>query len=188
MLPEGKGFISDLLALVPELKQVAQLEIRSPFLLDSSSTAPEHWIELGALVSEHMDAFDGFVITHGTDTMSYTAAALSFMLGNLKKPVVLTGAQRPLTEVRSDARGNLLDSVEVATRGAPEVMVCFGGLVLRGNRSRKRSLSDYRAFESPNYPVLGEAGARLVLHNHRMLKPKGSFTFQSNTLLTYMKT
>jgi L-asparaginase len=122
-----------------------------------------------------MDRFDGFVVTHGTDTMAYTAAALSFLLENLGKPVILTGAQRPLIEIRTDARANLVDAVEVATHAVPEVAICFGGLVLRGNRARKWSLTDNRAFHSPNYPPLGEAGARLSLRSELFLRPSGRF-------------
>lgn len=124
-----------------------------------------HWAELATLLAAERDQHDGFVITHGTDTMAYTAAALSFMLPGFAKPIILTGAQRPLAEIRTDARSNLIDAVEVATKAFPEVAIVFGGLVLRGNRSRKRSLEDYRAFDSPNYPALGEVGTELILND-----------------------
>jgi L-asparaginase len=136
---------------------------------------PSHWAALARLIAAKMDSFDGFVVTHGTDTMAYTSAALSFLLENLGKPVILTGAQRPLLEIRTDARANLIDAVEVAARGLPEVAICFGGLVLRGNRARKWSLTDYRAFQSPNYPPLGEIGTTLTLHADRVRTPKGRF-------------
>ena len=179
MLPRGQGFTRDLPHLVPELGVLADVQVESPFLIDSSSTTPEHWQSLARLVAGQMPDFDGFVITHGTDTMAYTASSLSFMLRNLRKPVVLTGAQRPLMEVRNDARSNLLDAVEVATRRVPEVVICFGGLVLRGNRARKRSLHDLRAFESPNHPGLGEVGVTLRLHRERFLAPRGRFSLHS---------
>lgn len=175
MLPGDRGFLRSILRAVPEVKALANIDVRAPFALDSSSVTPGHWVRLARLIAGEMDRYDGFVVTHGTDTMAYTAAALSFMLEGLRKPVVLTGAQRPLAEIRNDARANLVDAVEVATQGLAEVAVVFGGLVLRGNRCRKWSLSDTRAFASPNYPPLGEVGARLVLHRDRALRPRGRF-------------
>jgi L-asparaginase len=180
MLPGSRGFLRSVLRAVPEARSVADLDVVSPFALDSSSFTPDHWTALATLIAEKMDDYDGFVVTHGTDTMAYTAAALSFMLEGLRKPVVLTGAQRPLAEIRNDARSNLIDAVEVATHGVPEVCVVFGGLVLRGNRARKWSLSDYRAFASPNYPPLGEVGVRLELHPERFRKPRGRFRLRSD--------
>jgi L-asparaginase len=179
MLPDARGFLRGVVKAVPEINALARVSVTAPFALDSSSMVPAHWTVLAELIARKMDRFDGFVVTHGTDTMAYTAAALSFLLENLKKPVILTGAQRPLLEIRTDARANLIDAVEVATRPIPEVAVCFGGLVLRGNRARKWSLSDYRAFQSPNYPVLGEIGATLDLHEDRLRKPKGRFRLRT---------
>ena len=173
LLRDGGGFDRDLPLKVPELREVADLRVRSPFRIDSSSITPAHWQKLAAIVAAELPRVDGVVISHGTDTMAYTAAALSFMLPGLRKPVVLTGAQRPLSRIRNDARSNLVDAVEVATRGLPEVTVCFGGLVLRGNRARKRSLSDYRAFESPNCAALGEVGTSLRLYPERFWRPQG---------------
>jgi L-asparaginase len=155
------------------LREVADLRVRSPFRIDSSSITPEHWQKLAEIVADELPRVDGVVISHGTDTLAYTAAALSFMLPGLRKPVVLTGAMRPLSSIRNDASSNLVDAVEVATRGLPEVVICFGGLVLRGNRARKRSLSDYRAFESPNCASLGEVGASLRLYPERFWSPEG---------------
>jgi L-asparaginase len=173
MGPARAGFVADLRERVPELGRVARIRAVTPFVIDSASAGPRHWLELASLLFRAMRRWDGFVITHGTDTLTYTAAALSFLLPGLRKPVVLTGAQRPLSAARTDARGNLLDAVEVAGSGIPEVAIVFGGLVLRGNRARKRSLSDYRAFESPNHPPLGEIGTSLVLRPERLLKPVG---------------
>lgn len=175
MLPGSKGFLRGVLKAVPEARAAADLDVASPFALDSSSLTPAHWTILARLIAARMDDYDGFVVTHGTDTMAYTASALSFMLEGLRKPVVLTGAQRPLAEVRNDARSNLIDAVEVAAHGPPEVVIAFGGLVLRGNRARKWSLSDYRAFASPNYPTLGEAGATMHFHPEHWRKPRGTF-------------
>jgi len=175
MLPGARGFLRGVATSMPEIGALARISAAAPFALDSSSMAPGHWATLARLIARRMDDFDGFVITHGTDTMAYTAAALSFLLEGLRKPVILTGAQRPLVEIRTDARANLIDAVEVATQALPEVAICFGGLVLRGNRARKWSLSDTRAFQSPNYPALGEVGARLVLHEDRIRRPRGRF-------------
>ncbi len=143
---------------VPELLELAHLELELFSNLDSSEMQPEHWSRLARLLYEKLPRFDGAVITHGTDTLAYTAAALSFMLPNLGKPVVLTGAQRPLMEVRSDARLNLIDAVTSALNGPKEVTVCFDSHLYRGNRVRKVSIAEYDAFESPNCPVLGTLG------------------------------
>jgi L-asparaginase len=175
MLPDARGFLRGVVKAVPEITRLADISAVGPFALDSSSMVPAHWATLARLISARMDEFDGFVVTHGTDTMAYTASALSFLLENLKKPVILTGAQRPLLGIRTDARANLVDAVEVATQDLPEVAIGFGGVVLRGNRSRKWSLSDMRAFQSPNYPPLGEVGTRLVLHEGRIRRPSGRF-------------
>jgi L-asparaginase len=143
---------------VPELLQLAKLELELFSNFDSSELQPEHWSSLAQLLHRKLPHFDGAVITHGTDTLAYTASALSFMLPNLSKPVVLTGAQRPLGEVRSDARLNLIDAVTSALQGPREVTVCFDSHLYRGNRVRKVSVAEYDAFESPNFPVLGVLG------------------------------
>ena len=143
---------------VPELTKLAQLEFELFSNVDSCEMQPELWTRLATLLHERLDDFDGAVITHGTDTLSDTASALSFMLRNLDKPVVLTGAQRPLGEVRSDARLNLIDAVTAALHGPKEVTVCFDSHLFRGNRVRKVSIAEYDAFDSPNHPVLGVLG------------------------------
>jgi len=175
MLPDARGFLQGVAKAVPELRALARISVAAPFALDSSSMVPAHWATLASLIADRMDDFDGFVVTHGTDTMAYTASALSYLLDNLRKPVILTGSQRPLLEIRTDARANLIDAVEVAIQDLPEVAICFGGLVLRGNRARKWSLTDTRAFQSPNFPALGEVGAKLILHPERMLRRSGRF-------------
>jgi L-asparaginase len=175
MRKEGGGFLPDLAARVPEVAQLAEIEVTCPFQLDSAAMSPLHWQELARLIASRREEFEGIVVIHGTDTMAYTASALSYMLRDLDRPVVLTGAQVPLERTRSDARANLLDAVEVATHAPGEVMICFGGLLLRGNRSRKRSTMDFRAFESPNYPPLGEVGRILELHQRRFRRPSGAF-------------
>jgi L-asparaginase len=132
--------------------------------IDSSNIKPEHWVTLGKIIVEHYNHHDGFVVLHGTDTMAYTASALSFMLPGLNKPVIFTGAQLPIAEPRSDARENLITALEIAsakTAGksiVPEVCIYFGSELLRGCRSKKVESQHFDAFQSENYPRLAEAG------------------------------
>ena len=131
-------------------------------LLDSSDMAVDDWNRIGEVIAAHYDNYDGFVILHGTDTMAYTASALSFMLENLDKPVVLTGSQIPLSEVRSDGHDNLVTSVIIAAQNKyREVLLYFGGRLLRGNRATKMSADDLIAFDSPNFPHLANAGMQI---------------------------
>jgi L-asparaginase len=163
---------------VPELTKLAHLEFELFSNLDSCEMQPELWTRLGTLLHERLDDVDGAVVTHGTDTLSDTASALSFMLANLDKPVVLTGAQRPLGEVRTDARLNLIDAVTSALHGPREVTVCFDSHLFRGNRVRKVSIAEYDAFDSPNHQGLGVLGVEakfspgLVRRGRRTLLPK----------------
>ncbi len=152
------AFFRTVASRVPELKTLAHLELELFSNIDSCEMQPELWSRLAVLLHERLDDFDGAVVTHGTDTLADTASALSFMLPGLDKPVVLTGAQRPLEEVRTDARLNLIDAVTSALHGPSEVTVCFDSHLLRGNRVRKVAVSEYDAFESPNHPGLGVLG------------------------------
>ncbi len=128
-------------------------------LLDSSDMAVAEWNRIGSKIAELYPRYDGFVVLHGTDTMAYTAAALSFMLENVGKPVILTGSQIPLCEIRSDGRDNLITSMLIAAEGVlREVCLYFGGVLLRGNRATKMSADGLLAFDSPNLPHLAEAG------------------------------
>ncbi len=136
--------------------------------IDSSNVNPTHWEIIGDIIHDHYDEFDGFVILHGTDTMAYTASALSFMLEGLNKPVILTGAQLPIASARTDARENIITAIEIAsTKGRDdlpmikEVCICFGSLLLRGNRTRKVESQQFDAFESDNCPPLAEAGINI---------------------------
>lgn len=150
--------ISDL--YVPGMPSFELCEL-SP-LLDSSNMAVNEWNRIGAKIAELYNDYDGFVVLHGTDTMSYTASSLSFMLENLDKPVVLTGSQIPLCEVRSDGRDNLVTSILIAASGCVrEVSLYFGGKLLRGNRSTKMSADGLIAFDSPNVQPLAEAGINI---------------------------
>jgi L-asparaginase len=152
------AFFKTLRARAPELFELADLTLERHSDVDSAELQPESWSALARTLHERLPHFDGAVVTHGTDTLAYTAAALSFMLPTLQKPVVLTGAQRPLGEVRTDARQNLIDAVISALQGPREVTVCFDSHLYRGNRVQKVKVSEYDAFESPNFPVLGTLG------------------------------
>lgn len=135
-------------------------------LIDSSNIMPQDWATLARLISQHYDQYDGFVILHGTDTMAYTASALSFMLSGLTKPVILTGSQIPLAQPRTDATNNLLNAIEFARESRiQEVCICFDGQLLRGNRSKKVHTSSLRAFDSPNLSPLGQSGINIQLFN-----------------------
>lgn len=166
---------TQILAHVPELQKLAELEVMIPFNMDSSNIGIDQWDQLGQLIFDQMEKYDGFVVIHGTDTMVYTAAALSFTLQNLRKPVIFTGAQRPLSRLRSDARSNLIDSIELATMDIPEVLIVFGQHILRGNCTKKISASRYDAFDSLNFARLGEIGVKIHLDAERLLKPQKPF-------------
>ncbi len=156
-----------LLARVPELGQLAHVETRIVFNLDSSDIGPAEWCVLGRHVALARDqGYDGIVIIHGTDTMAYTACALSFALDGLDRPVVLTGSQRPLGEIRTDARRNLVDAVDLATRDLPEVGICFDGQLLRGNRATKGDAWSYHAFSSPGCAPLARLGLDVEVAAH----------------------
>jgi L-asparaginase len=135
--------------------------------IDSSNINPDHWKLLAQIIFDHYAEQDGFVILHGTDTMAYTASALSFMLEGLAKPVVLTGAQLPISEPRSDARENLITALEIASAKkdgwaiVPEVCIYFDYQLLRGNRSKKVESMQFDAFDSGNYPPLAKAGVKI---------------------------
>ncbi len=167
-------FGATLLQHIPELRELAEIDARVLFNLDSSDIAVDHWTQVAAAAAEAVAGYDGVVITHGTDTMAYTASALSFLFRNLPHPVIFTGSQRPLAEPHSDARGNLVGAVDLATRDIPEVAIYFHGWLLRGNRSTKTSSFAYRAFNSPNFPPLAEVGTDIRLVTPP-LRPAGPF-------------
>lgn len=146
-------------------------------LLDSSNITYREWNEIGRIIRDNYERFDGFVILHGTDTMAYTASAMSFMLEGLDKPVVFTGSQIPLCRVRSDGADNLVTSILVAASDeVHEVCLYFGGMLMRGNRVTKISADDMQAFSSPNYPRLAEIGTRLV-YRKKFMAPKSVIPF-----------
>lgn len=139
-------------------------------LLDSANVSQTEWIKIARDIGANYDKYDGFVVLHGTDTMAYTASALSFMLEGLSKPVVITGSQIPLHEARNDARENLITALTIAGNyDIPEVCLCFGGKLLRGNRAVKISSDDLEAFDSPNFPPLAEIGVEINLNRKLIL-------------------
>ena len=172
--PDAKSFI-DLLKNMSELKAEGMPLwdfIELDVLLDSSNMTVAEWNKIGKLISDAYDSYDGFVVLHGTDTMAYTASALSFMLEHISKPVIITGSQIPLCEIRSDGRDNIITSLIIAASDIiHEVCIYFGGKLFRGNRAIKYSSEGLIAFISPNYPVLAEAGIS-ISYNRAYLKEK----------------
>ncbi|MCD6179276.1 MAG: asparaginase [Bacteroidales bacterium] len=147
-------------------------------IIDSANISPDYWIKLVEVISENYEKYDGFVILHGTDTMSYTASALSFMLDNLNKPVVITGSQLPLGMVRTDGRDNFITSLEIAGAKSddipmiPEVCIYFENQLFRGNRTHKFNAENFDAFKSVNYPALADVGVYIKYREQNILKPK----------------
>jgi L-asparaginase len=168
------GYLQELMAGLPELRDPRAPEYQIaeyPVLRDSATMTPRDWTAIAADVAAHYDDFDGFVVLHGTDTMAYTASALSFMLRGLGKPVVLTGAQIPLYEMRSDGRENLITALLIAAHEAiPEVCLSFGSRLLRGCRAVKVNASGLDAFDSPNFPPLAHLGIGIEV-DRRLLRP-----------------
>lgn len=160
---------------MPELQQIAEIAVQNVFFEDSSEINQSHWIELSTIIENSMSQFDGFVILHGTDTMAYTASALSFSLRNINKPVILTGSQVPMSNIRSDARRNLVNAVELATCELNEIAICFNDHLYRGNRSTKMSINDFDAFSSPNFPALAEIGINIDISPTTKLKSNEPF-------------
>lgn len=160
-----QGFLQEILEGLPVLRnsEIPDWELLElDPLLDSSNMTVVEWNLIGSIIEQHYHDFDGFVVLHGTDTMAYTASALSFSLENLDKPVIITGSQIPLFEIRNDGLDNLLTAMMIAAEGqVREVALCFSNRLLRGNRSTKLSTSDLHAFYSPNYPALAEIGTQI---------------------------
>lgn len=171
------GYLERRLREMPELRDAAMPEIvlheYSP-LLDSSNMTPLEWLAIARDIFNHYDAFDGFVVLHGTDTMAYTTSALPFLLKGLNKPVIVTGSQIPLVELRNDARENLVTALLVAANYAiPEVCLYFGNKLLRGCRTVKVNAQGFDAFDSPNYPPLGEVGIDIRI-GWNLIRPPAS--------------
>lgn len=164
---------------IPELERLdvnlSSISFEKP--IDSSNMNPLVWIELAEIIKTNYKKYDGFVILHGSDTMAYTASALSFMLENLNKPVVLTGSQLPIGIIRTDGKENLITAIEIASakeNNKPivnEVCIYFEYKLYRGNRTYKYNSAHFDAFKSPNYPALAEAGVNIVYNKTALLKP-----------------
>ncbi|MDH4402994.1 MAG: type I asparaginase [Flavobacterium sp.] len=179
---------SKLISKIPELKQldceIETISFEKP--LDSSNMTSIHWISIANSIQNNYDAFDGFVVLHGSDTMSYTASALSFMLENLSKPVIITGSQLPIGDLRTDAKENLITAIQIASLQTKnkavisEVGLYFEYKLYRGNRTTKINAEHFNAFASPNYPELAESGVHLKI-NTPFLLPKSSKKFKINT-------
>lgn len=172
----------------PELSRLNyEIEVHSfnP-IIDSSNMHPDLWKVLAEIIEARYLEFDGFVILHGSDTMSFTASALSFMLKSLSKPVILTGSQLPIGEIRTDAKENLITSLEIAATKknnkavVPEVCIYFDNQLFRGNRSIKYNTEKFEAFRSPNYPILAEAGVQMTYFEQEIL-PQPSTPFYIQT-------
>jgi len=167
---------------VPELDRLnCKIKVHSfDQIIDSSNMNPEIWSQLARLIESNYDKVDGFVILHGSDTMAFTASALSFMLENLGKPVVFTGSQLPISAIRTDAKENLMTAIEIANSKkherarVPEVCIYFDYKLFRGNRSFKYNSSKFEAFRSPNYPILAESGVHLRFSVNDIRQPSDS--------------
>lgn len=189
MTKTAQGYVPDLdkfhenLRKIPELQdgRICKWDIydMDP-LLDSSNMMVDDWNKIGKVIDQNYDKYDGFLILHGTDTMAYTASSLSFMLENLGKPVILTGAQIPIGEIRSDGKDNLIAAMLIASSNkVNEVCIYFRGELLRGNRAIKYSADEFMAFKSPNAPPLAEVGIAITYNEGLLLpKPSEKFHFQ----------
>lgn len=169
-------YTRDLLAELPVLRQIGDIETRILFNLDSTDMQPEHWVALASAIHEALSSYDGVVVVHGTDTMAYTASALAFLLPGLDRGVVLTGSQRPLAEVRTDARANLVDALHVASLRIPEVAIAFDQRLFRGCRATKLDAWSMSAFGSPACPPLAELGLGISVAPH-VLPPRPASPF-----------
>ncbi len=192
---------SQILEEVPELGKFAYRIDSYTFdpLIDSSDVEPSMWLALAGLIEERYDEYDGFVILHGTDTMGYSASALSFMIEGLTKPVIFTGSQLPIGIPRTDGKENLISAVEIAAAKdadghalVPEVCIYFDNLLMRGNRAAKVNAEHFRAFQSPNCPPLGEAGINITYNTALIRKPaawnvKPLFHKQLDTRVSILK-
>ena len=182
--PEA-GYLQRLMSNMPELRNPSMPSFTvceyAP-LLDSSNMTPREWVKIARDIAGNYRRYDGFVVLHGTDTMAYTASALPFMLSGLGKPVVITGSQIPLCEVRNDARENLITSLLIAANyDIPEVCLYFGGSLIRGCRAVKVSADGFAAFASPNIPPLAIVGTDIEINSPLVRKRRGRFKLHEFT-------
>lgn len=181
---------SQLLEFVPEISGICNFSGIQLFSLDSTNITPHHWVKIAETIRTNYDDFDGFVITHGTDTLSYTAAALSYMIQNCRKPVVLTGSQKSIYLRDTDARRNLIDAFTYASdEHAQGIKIVFNGNVILGTRARKTRTQSYNAFDSIDYPVVASVQRGRVLHYILWPKPAGKpkFAFNLNPGILVLK-
>lgn len=157
---------------IPDLQKEVSLEFFSISNVGSSEVTPMHWVQIAECIEENYDKFEGFVVVHGTNTMSYTAAALSFALQNLSKPVILTGALLPINDMAGDGRMNLIFAIRAAQLDLAEVCVVLGPSVLRGVRAKKVDQSILQTFDSPRFPYLAEFNSDVRLHPWRAVRRK----------------
>lgn len=169
------AYTRDLVSELPVLRKIAEIETKILYNIDSSDMQPHHWVEIARTVHDAFfgdgPRYDGAVIVHGTDTMAYTASALAFLLPGLDRPVVLTGSQAPLLDVRTDARANLVDACHLATMPIPEVAIAFDSRLLRGCRAKKLDSWGMSAFGSPSCAPLAEMGIGVEIAPH-VLPPR----------------
>lgn len=174
-----------LLERIPELQlldcKIKTVSFREP--IDSSNMKPEYWIEISDIIASYYEEVDGFVVLHGSDTMSYSASAMSFMLDNLRKPVIFTGSQLPIGDLRTDAKENLITSIHLTSlqkNGEPliqEVCLFFENKLYRGNRTTKINTQHFQAFDSPNYPILAESGVQLKINEENLWRTNNGKEF-----------
>lgn len=182
---------SKLLQRIPELKlldcEIETISFDNP--IDSSNMNPEKWVQLAIIIEENYTLFDGFVVLHGSDTMSYTASALSFMLENLTKPIIFTGSQLPIGDLRTDAKENLITAIQIASLRqdeqavVKEVCLYFEYKLYRANRTTKINAEHFKAFTSPNYPFLIESGVHLTINSEFFLPLKNRMPFRVHKIL-----
>ena len=180
-LAPQKGYLANVLRSMPELQKdtsVAYDIVELNPLLDSSSIAPSDWKRIGDVINKYYDKYDGFVVLHGTDTMQYTASALSFMFENLDKTIVVTGSQIPISESFTDAKNNIITSLNVAAHlDIKEVVLVFGGVMLRGNRAAKTSASSLQGFSSLNFQPLAKLDLKIHYRYEHVIHPKGKMVY-----------
>lgn len=179
--------LNEIHRFLPELQKEVSLEFFSIANVGSSEIHPGHWVEIAETIRSVYDKFDGFVVVHGTNTMSYTAAALSFALQGLSKPVVFTGALLPINDLAGDGRMNLVFAIRAAQMDIAEVCLALGPQVLRGTRAKKVEASFLETFESPNCPALIDFSREVTMADHRMVRRKRTLsckpTFDPNVIM-----
>jgi L-asparaginase len=181
--------LEEIIKHAPELEKfgfnIASVTFDHP--VDSSDINPATWVQIAEIIGQNYDRYDGFVVLHGTDTMAYSASALSFMFENLGKPVIFTGSQLPISSLRTDAKENLMSSIEIAAAKlngkalVPEVSIYFEFKLLRGNRTTKINADNFNAFHSPNYPPLAESGVHIKYNKEDILYHSGDKPFRVHT-------